>query len=330
MKCANCSSDVSLADSKCPKCKVDLLQLDTTIAYERKQEYAQETKNRAKFRGDFGYAEEIILQTLQKRLKSLLSRHIPDSEIESLFENDIIPVIDDISKDKNAEQIIKAIDGEIKSNLGERVFCHYENRGEDVLKILRAGEIVRNIIKGNAKDIDLSVIMFPFFKASEKSCWLHSYSRHKEIKNCSIIKEIYDWMRTNKGNIYIKNKPRFLGLGNLYNILEGLQAENEIDRERLLSGSARIGISIYVLGRVWTLTICRKKPSGIKTFSIQNILKAKGTDDEKEELAKNLWELQDLRNKRMHKDIEYDENTVLSCRERSYNCLRKLPEVLEI
>lgn len=328
MKCANCNSDVSMADSKCPKCKNDLLQFGATIAYERKQGYAQEIKDIAKY-DDFDHAEQIILQPLIKRLKSLLSRRISESEIESLFENDIIPVIDDISKDKDAEQIIKTVEVEIRSNLGENVFCYYENKGEDVLKILRAGEIARNLIKENSEDIDLSVIMFPFFKASEKSCWLHSQIRYKELVNSPLIKEVYNWMGTKVDNIYIEKMPILDSpsrLKTLCEILKGLLKENEY----LLSGSLRTGISIYVFGRVWTLTIYRKDLSETKTFCIQNILRTKGTDEGKEELANNLCELQKLRNKRMHKDIEYDEKAVLSSRELSYNCLIKLPEVLEI
>ena len=112
----------------------------------------------------------------------------------------------------------------------------------------------------------------------------------------------------------------------MFEILNGILVESKYH----LSGSLRTGVSLYVLGRDWILRIERKDLSKIKEFQIKNILKAKGTDKDKETLAESLYELQDLRNERVHRGIEENEKKVQQSRMLSYNCLKKIPGILEI
>lgn len=178
------------------------------------------------------------------------------------------------------------------------------------------------------KEMDLSVKMFPFFKASEVACWLHIKDRYRELKGSPFVKEIAEWIGNNIDNVFIEGIPQWVveRKKTLPEILNGILVESEYH----LSSSLRTGVSLYVLGRDWILRIERKDLSRSKEFKIRNILKAKGNDKDKEFLGENLCELQILRNERVHKGIEEDEKTVQQSRMLSYNCLKKIPEILEI
>jgi len=209
----------------------------------------------------FDLQELEILQPIERRLRSVLLRSLPDSEWENAFDNEILPTIDALSKDKSAEKIFKKVEETIEHNLGRFVFNHYKNREEGkILKILRAGEITFLLIKENTENIDLSVKMFPFFKASEVACRLHTHGRYEKLREDSTLNNIIDWMGDDPGNI----------------------------------------------------------------------LKAKGIDEDKVALAKDLNNLQELRNERVHRGIEENEKKVQQSRILSYTCLKKIPEILEI
>lgn len=339
MKCKKCNTEVSIADSKCPQCGNDLLQFGATTFYDPKERDKERYGKRIKDRilGDLGkevketlegfdLQEREILQPIETRLRSVLMRSLPDSEWENAFDNEILPTIDALSRDRSAEKIFKKVEETIENNLGSSVFDHYKSTGEDVLKILRAGEITYILIKENAKDIDLSIKMFPFFKASEVACHLHTHSRYEELKNNSTLNSIIDWMSDKPENIFIRAVPEWLlhKMGALLETAKGIFDGNE----KKFGGCLRTGISICIFGKEWIMSIkCKDK---VKEFQIKNILKAKGTDKDKESLAENLYELQILRNERVHKGIEDSEKTVQQSRTLSYSCLRKIPEILEI
>jgi hypothetical protein len=341
MKCKKCNAEVSIADSKCPQCGNDLLQFGATTFYDPKERdkgrYGKKIKDR--ILGDLGKEmkktiegfdpqEREILQPIETRLRSVLLRSLSDSEWEKAFDDEILPTIDALSRDRSAEKIFKKVEETIKDNLGHIVFNHYKNKVVDVLKILRAGEITCILMREDTKETDLSVKMFPFFKASELACWRHIHDRYKELKGSPLIKAIAEWIGNNVDNVFIERIPNWIveRKKTLLEILNGILVESEYH----LSGSLRTGVSLYILGRDWILGIERKDLSKIKEFQIRNILKAKGTDKDKETLAENLYELQILRNERIHRGIEENEKTVQQSRMLSYNCLKKIPEILEI
>jgi hypothetical protein len=341
MKCAKCKTEVSMTDKNCPKCGNDLLQFGATVFYESKDKnsgrYGQGIKDMV-----FGalrdeveesvktldFSEIKVFQPLENRLKLLLSRHLSDLEIDDLFDKEIIPTVDDLSRNKDAEKIFQKVELEMKDNLSLNIYNHYKNKGDDVLKILRAGEITHILIKENGRDIDLSVKMFPYFKASEKACWLHIRRRYNELRDNPLLKNIADWLGRNEDHILIDNIPEWLNKRKktLIEVMNGILTENDY----FTGGSLRTGVSIFVLGRNWNLKIERRDLSKTEIYRIDNILKTGGTDKAKEILADNLQKLQVLRNERMHKDVEDNEKTVQSSRTLSYNCLKAIPEILEI
>ena len=339
MKCAKCKNEVSIADRTCPNCGNDLLQFGSTVFYEPKEKdsnrYGQGIKDMVfgdlhRNLGDnlstLDPGERRVLLPIEKRFKSLIRRHLSDGEIEVLFDKEIIPTIDDISQEKDAEKILLKIEGEIKQNLGDTAFNHYKIKGQEVLKILRAGEIAYFIIP--LKDIDLSVKMFPFFKASEKSCWLHTRTRYQEMRSNPLIRDLAEWLGNNKENLYIENIPDWLvdRKNTLIEVINGILTQNEY----FLGGSLRTGISLYVLGRKWIIKIERRDLSKMKEFQITNILQTNGDEREIVLLSENLCRLQVLRNKRVHDEIESDDEQVKENRALSYSCLKTIPEILKI
>jgi len=339
MRCKKCNSEVVISDTKCPKCGNDLLKFGSTLFSDSfgKKAHSQTIKNMVfgdlaseirQATGSLDPWEKKSLLPIENNLKNLFSRRMSDSEIENIFEKEVIPGIDELSKDKATQKIFMKVEEEIKNNLGYGIFDHYKNREEGVLKILRAGEVTCILMKENMKEMDLSVKMFPFFKASEVACWLHIKDRYRELKGSPFVKEIAEWIGNNIDNVFIEGIPQWIveRKKTLPDIMDGILAANEYH----LSGSLRTGVSLYVLGRNWILRIERKDISRIKEFQIKNILKAKGNDKDKEFLAENLCELQILRNERVHKGIEDSEKTVQQSRTLSYSCLRKIPEILEI
>ena len=342
MKCKKCNTEVSIADSKCPQCGNDLLQFGATNFYDPKERDKERYGKRIKDRilGDLGkevretiegfdLQEREILQPIERRLRSVLLRSLPDSEWENAFDNEILPTIDALSKDKSAEKIFKKVEETIEHNLGRFVFNHYKNREEGkILKILRAGEITFLLIKENTENIDLSVKMFPFFKASEVACRLHTHGRYEKLREDSTLNNIIDWMGNDPGNILIRAIPDWLtSKSKMRALLETVKAIFN-GNEKKFSGCLRTGISICIFGKEWIMRIERKDK--VKEFQIENILKAKGTDEDKVALAKDLNNLQELRNERVHKGIEENEKTAQQSRMLSYSCLKKIHEILEI
>ena len=223
MRCKKCNSEVSISESRCPKCGNDLLQFGSTVFYEPKERegprYGQTIKDMVvqELNKDIkGGLESLdpwerkIFLPIENRLKTLFARHISDSEIGNIFEDEIIPSVDSLSRDKAAEKVFKRVEEEIKNNLGFAIFDHYKRKGENVLKILRAGEITCILIKEDTKKMDLSVKMFPFFKASEVACWRHIHNRYRELKDGPFIKEIIEWVGNNFDNVFIEKIPNWI------------------------------------------------------------------------------------------------------------------------
>jgi len=341
MKCKKCNSEVLISDSKCPKCGNDLHQFGSTIFYEPKERDGLRSSQTIKGMVIQELSKDIreglenldpwerkIFIPIESRLRTLLAQHISDSEIENIFENEIVPTVDGLSKDKATEKVFKKVEEEIKNNLGYIVYNHYKNKREDVLKILRAGEIACILIRETPENIDLSIKMFPFFKASEVACYWHIHDRYRKLKNDPIVKDIADWIGSNVDNVYIENVPKWIAerKKTLKEIINGILTENEY----YLNGSLRTGISLYILGREWILKIERKDLSKTKEFQVRNALQAKGSNEDRESLAKSLNNIQDLRNERVHKDVEDNEQMVRTSRVLSYNCLKEIPIILEI
>jgi len=345
MKCAKCNSQVSIADRTCPKCGQDLLQFGATISYEPPpkdpQRYGQGVKDMV-----FGTAgkemreslkslspeERKLLLPVEERFSQLLSRHLSDEELEDAFEKEIIPAMNNLSGDKDAEKILEKVEAEIKKNLGD-IYSHYRNKGEDVLKILRAGEFALLLMKEGIEDIDLSVKMFPFFKASEASCWLHSESRYQELGNNELIKKMSLWLRGNRKNIHVENLPDWIEKWvnqDLLGIVNGIRSDDEREKKRNLGGSKRTAISLYIFGREWKIVIQRDDLEVKESFEINNLFRAKGGEKVKEELARNLIELQELRNPRAHLVVEEKEAKVRDSKIFSYKCLKLIPTILQI
>lgn len=332
MKCAKCKCEVSISDRTCPKCGNDLLQFRATVFYEPKDKYSQRYGQGIKDMVFGGLHDEMkehiktlstedrrVLIPIENRLKSLLSKHISDLEIENIFERDILPLIDDLKKDKDAEKIINNVEEAIKNNLGSDIFNHYKYKGSDVLKILRAGEITCLMI--TAKDVDLSVKMFPYFKASEVACRVHTDMRYEKLVGSTLVKEIDRWIGDNK-DIYIRDVSKWFieEKNNFIKVIDMLLGKKP---KHDLSNCRSTGVSIYIFGR-------ESIEIGNKLFTLKNIFNTTGNMEDKEKLAINLCELQDLRNKRVHEDIESDDEIARESRNLSYRCLKTIPEILKI
>ncbi len=340
MKCAKCNATVTVADSRCPKCKSDLLAFGSTVFYEKSKHksdmsspatgmvfgsVANEVKSSL---SGFSADERKIFSPALRMIKRVFSQHLSEEEIEKVFDDEVLPAFDELSRDKDNAELLHKVESVIRSYLGDSVYEHYRTKGADVLRILRAGELANELMDNKEGEIDLSIRMFPYFKAAEKSCWMHIAKRYAELNNNSLIEKIDNWIGKNKDNIFIEDVPQWLidRKKTLMEVIDGILTENEY----FLGGSLRTGISIFVLGRLWEMKILRKDISRTETFKINNLLGAGGTDYEKEVLAEKLKDLQILRNERMHKDVEKSEFSVKKCGTLSYTCLRQIPEILEI
>jgi hypothetical protein len=340
MRCKICNSEVSITETKCPKCGNGLFRLRGVRFYQPKkkgaQSYGQGIKDTVlgKLYGDLendikglDLEERQAFGPIEERIQNLFTRRISDSELEALFDTEIVPPIDELSRTQKAQDVFKKVDEAIKRDLGPIAFNHYKDKGADVLKILRAGEVICLFVEGGSKAIDLSVKTFPFFKASEAACSLHMHGRYRELKNNSFIKEISEWIGDDVDKVLLVGVPEWAARRKtLLEIISGILRGNGDH----LNGSLRAGIALYILGREWILKIERKDLSKAKDFQIKNLLKTKGTDEDKKDLAEKLCEIQGRRNECVHGSIEDDERTVSESRLRSYHCLRKIPEILEI
>jgi len=335
MKCAKCNTQVSIADRRCPQCDSDLLQFGATISYESKRREAGAAKEmffgelRREFDdniSDLDPNAKKIFQPVASRLKRLFTRQLSDTEVEVVFDREIMPEVEDLAKDRGCEELLQKVEKEIRERLGDHAFYHYQHRGVDVLKILRAGEIACLVIDAEGQAVDLSIKMFPFFKASEKACSIHTKDRYGVLRKTPVIKEIDDWVWNHWDEISIEDIPGWLDdrKKTLAEVVHGIIVGNEYHT----GGSLRTGIALYMFGRDWTLKVAQGNLGQTKTFQISNILNAQGSDKEKESLAYELNELQKLRNERMHKDVEDEEKMVRQSRDLSYGCLRQIPKIL--
>jgi len=269
-----------------------------------------------------GRSEKIFFQPITHRLQNILSRHLPDSEIETFFDNEILPAIDALSREADSKRIFDLAEKEIKANLGDTVYLHYKSKSEDILKILSAGEITFYLIPNGGGHIDLSVKMFPFFKASEVACRKHSVQRYRALERHESLQELDGFIRGNMDNITGKDIPRWFeehkkAFLNLLDMLLGRRKKSNLVNAR------NTGISIQIFGRE-TITI------GNRSYAINNIFDVHGSSEAKEALAKDLCELQVIRNESIHETVEDQEGTVKEARRISYRCLKLIPKILEI
>jgi len=360
MKCAKCNSELSIADSKCPKCGHDLLQFGSTVFYDPKskdsQRYGQGVKgvvfggvgketadNFASLDAD----ERRILLPIENRLKSLFERHLSDEELEEVFFGQAIPLLNDLKKDSNAAKSLKKIETIIRSMIGDSVFQFYENpgvrieytyksrrkvvAGRDILDILRMGELVFDNISNTfsgVTNVDFSAAMFAYFKAPEVACLLHSHERYADLHKSDAIESFLNWLGNDMNDVYIEKIPAWLGRRKrtLFETVHGIY-NGEGDH---INGCLRIGIAIYVFGRNWVMELKRSGSPRIETYQLKNYMNALGKNDDKEALAADLSKLQAVRNPRVHNEVEKDKNKIVESRRLSYDCLKGVYRTLEI
>lgn len=347
MFCAKCETEVSIADRHCPKCGTDLLKFGATkssLPQTRKGAYANGIKGLRKevfreIRDEIEISrnmespdpmEASMLKPMYSNLLNVLNkRYASDEEIESAFNDRIFPEMVRLSQHEDALKFLLKIEQIIQSRLEENIYRHYEDNGNDVLKILRSGEINVKLIN-LLYQADLSVILFPFFKSAEVACRFHTRRCYSNLKNHRKLKEIADWLSSSADNLHIYNLPDWLENGyrksRIIEIVKGLLTENEIHT----AGSLATGIALYMFGRTWELKIRRVDLGEAKTFPIDNLLATRGKDEEKEALADKLQKLQFLRNKRVHERVEENHGIVDEVRDLSYECLNALPVIFRI
>lgn len=352
MKCAKCNAEVSISDSKCPQCGNDLLKFGATVFYELKEKnnqgYGQKVKDmvygglhaEAKGLVKAFDAEDtrIFMPIFEKRFLGLISRHLSDEELDELFDEEIVPTVNDLSKDLRVEKTFGEIEKDIKGRLGN-AFNSYNNtnlevtykrkgkfktvKSSDILAILRAGEIFFNVI-GEIKKIDLSAKMFPFFKAPEVACRLYAMKRYKTfINNEEFKNKIEELSKLIDGNIKNIKDIRWISrhrgpFKNFFSLIRGLLKGIPNDD---LNNCRNTGFSIYFLGGGLI-------DFGNRQFAF-NMFNAKGSTKDKSELAGKLCDLQESRNERIHGKIEDDEQEAQNCRNNAYYCLREIPRILE-
>jgi hypothetical protein len=360
MKCAKCNSEVSIADSKCPKCGQDLLRFGSTAFYEPKgknsQRYGQGVKDMVFGASGREIKDELeslsrderkLLSPVENRLKGLFARHLSDEEFDEVFTREVVPTLRDLERDRNSSASLRKIEKTIRSMIGDSIFQFYERpevrieyeykgkmkvtKGTDILDILRAGEIIFDHITNayaGLTDIDFSACMFSYFKASEVGCLLHTYDRYADLRNSDEIEKFVKWLGNDLDAVYIEKIPSWLGnrKKTLFETVHGIYR----GKGDHINGSLRTGIAIYVFGRNWTIELTRKGASQTETYQLKNHLNALGRNEEKEILAENLSKLQALRNQKVHSELEKDRSKITESRTLSYHCLKGIYGSLEI
>lgn len=345
MYCVKCRAMVSIADKSCPNCKNDLLQFGATVFS------LPDEKHRPAAEGIIGLKKAIweeiredmagqvkpldaleasivkpLLDDLMNRLKV---RYESDEQIERAFDTQVLPAVDRLKKDPDARELLREVDDLIRSRLGEDIFRHYEDKAEDVLKILRPGEIALSWLDMLA-GADFSVILFPFFKAVEQSCRLHTEERHARLKHHSQLKEIAAWLPTSAEDLSIEDIPEWLShkrrKDKIIKVVRGLLAGGD-DRT---SGALGTAVSLYLFGRTGSLEIRRLDLNETKAFRIDNLLETAGEVTLKEDLAWRLQRLQFYRNERIHEKVETNRDMVDCVRDMAYDCLKGLPRILPV
>lgn len=342
MKCAKCNAGVSIADSRCPKCGQDLLQLWSTVSGEPenkslsigipdilKKTIASSRDEMQKSTAHFDLLEKSVFQPIEGQLQRLFDRYLTDEELDAIFNNEIPPIIDQIDKDKSAEKTIQIVRDKIRKNLGDEIFRYYENKCPEIITMLFSGEMVCLLLK--ADDIDLSVKMFEFFKATEVASAMHSENRLNLLIKDPAVVVVADIIDNNTGNIYSKDIPQWLDgnkkeeieghKGALLGLLKLLLADNPSMRK--LCNSRNAGLALHIFGRE-SIEI-----KGTKV-SINNIFDAKGSMIDREKLARDLCEIQAMRNKKIHEDIAELERDVETWKSTAYDCLKAMPMILKI
>lgn len=343
MYCVKCRVKVSIADKFCPNCNADLLQFGATVSS------LPDEKRRPAAEGIIGMKkalwgkvrEDIAGQTkpldaleasivkplLDDLMNRLRVRYESDEQIEKAFDTQIIPALDRLKTDPDAGELLREVDGCMRFRLGVDIFRHYEDKAKDVLKILLSGEIALRWLDMLA-DADLSVILFPFFKAVEQSCRLHTLERYSKLKNDSQIEEIVKWLPSSATDLSIEEIPEWLSherrKDKIIKVVRGLLAGGD-DRT---SGALGTAVSLYLFGRTGFLEIRRLDLNETKVFRIDNLLAAAGEATEREDLSLGLQRLQFYRNKRVHEKVEKNRDTVDHIRDMAYECLKGLPRIL--
>ena len=346
MYCAKCMTMVSIADSRCPKCNADLLEFGSTKTSPSQERgsrpYAQAVKNirNEVFREIGGGIETLkqeassepfaaaILEPIYDNLLNLLSgRYGSEAEIDRAFDDKVVPAIDHLTREKDTRELLRDIDEIIQYRLGDDAFYHYKMKGDEVLKILRSGEIAIKWID-LLKQADLSVILFPFFKAVERSCRIHTQKCYDSLKGNPKLAEIAGWLPSLADHLSVEGIPSWLAdrKSKIIEVIKGLLSKNEYHT----GGALKTGVVLYLFGRTWELKIRQSDRAKQKTFRIENLLNAQGSDGEKENLAHDLHQFQFLRNERVHGKVENNHETVTKVRELAYSCLTGLPQTLAI
>lgn len=332
MKCVKCNSEVSIADSKCPKCGHDLLQFGSTTFYgpSNRQSHAKGIKDMvyggvSKGMGEqlrsLDKEEKIVLSPATERLANIFCRHVSAENFDEFFNKEVLPAVDDMEGTVDGKQAAQKAEENIRRNLGDAAYTHYRTKGKEVLRVLRAGEHAYMMIDGGTNNIDLSVKMFPYFKAAEVSCRKHSEERYKGLRGHPTVKAIDNWIGDRQENIYGKDIPRWIerksGFLGVLNMLLGRKPD------RNLFNCRGTGISLFVFGR-----------EGIEIrgegFAINNIFAAKGDLADRTELSRILCELQDVRNDLIHEKVEDREAEARKARATAYRCLKAVPVIMEI
>lgn len=346
MKCTKCNSEISIANSKCPKCGHNLLQFGATSFYESREKdsqgYRQEIKDMV-FVGlrekehelvDSLDAEEIkvFVPILEKKLSTLVLKHLSDEAIERLYSSEIMPILDELARDRNAQLIFKKVESNIKKNLGEAIFQYYQ-KWPEIIKMLSAGELVYLLIK--KEDVDLSVKMFEFFKAGEVACSEHAEKRLCRLINHEIVtdvdrvigqgsddvrkdnvvgRDIPDWFDGDRQENIRGHKKAFVILLDM--LLERKNKNNLIN-------SRNTGLALYIFGRD-SLEIKGKY------VTINNIFDARGPMSAREKLARDLCEIQTVRNEKIHDGIAVQKSEVDKWKGKAYDCLQAIPAIMGI
>jgi hypothetical protein len=346
MKCEKCGFRVSINDDKCRGCGHDLTMFGPTKLLGSGQdgnrrlgrrikeialsELYEETKQLSASLQDDD--EFNIAAILEKRIGRIFLRHASEEEIDSVYEKDVIPCIDELSKDENAKLISKRLEATLKENLGEILYGYY-GKWPEIIKMLFAGELVYLLVRN--KEVDLSVKMFEFFKVTELAVKKHAERRvlglegHPAAKNVDSVlgsgsdddrrrkvigEDIPQWFNGNREENISQHKQAFIVL---LDMLTGRKKKSNLINAR------NAGLALHAFGRE-TFRI-----NG-STIRMGNPYNARGNMPEREELARNLCELQFVRNKKVHEKTANEESEVNKWRGVAYSCLRAIPVILEI
>lgn len=347
MLCTKCKSEVSIADKRCSKCNADLLYfgaMTSSLQLNQRSSLSTGVKkiNNALFLEVNDEIEQLIQTSssdaleiavmnplLDDFINRLKARYESDDEIEAVFETQIAPALDHMQQEDGGREMLREVEDSIRAHLGEDVSLHYQDKGDEVLKILRSGEIAVQWMNLLAQ-ADLSVILFPFFKAAERACHIHIEERYTKLKGHRQIEEIESWLPDKKHVhvLHIEDNSGWLEQHKrkIIEVVRGLLKESKSND----TGARATGVGIQLFGRTWLLKIKRTDKRETKTFHIENLLNATGSENEKATLARNLDNLQELRNKRVHEKVEENQHIIRQVRDLAYDCLKGLPAILRI